>query len=120
MMSILRRYEGGHGYLNPAAGQRKAEKKSEYLGDWLKGPGHFYRGISSLPVLQGLAKGTKGEGEEETGKRRKAQTLCHRCLAIGATDQTSQLSGPGLVLMCRLRPVYSLRLDRKNESIGCS
>ena len=31
-------------------------------------------------------------------------TLCHQSLAIGAACQVSQLSGPGLVVMCRLRP----------------
>ena len=31
-------------------------------------------------------------------------TLCHQCPATGAADQLSQLSGPGLVVMCRLRP----------------
>ena len=29
-------------------------------------------------------------------------TLCHLCLAIGAANQVSQISGPGLVVMCRL------------------
>ena len=31
------------------------------------------------------------------------RTLCHQCLAIGAANQLSQLSGPRLVVMCRLR-----------------
>ena len=28
--------------------------------------------------------------------------LCHLCLVIGAANQVSQISGPGLVVMCRL------------------
>ena len=32
------------------------------------------------------------------------RTLCHPYLAIGAADQLSQLAGPRLVVMCRLRP----------------
>ena len=31
-------------------------------------------------------------------------TLCHQCFAIGAADQLSELSGPGLLVINRRRP----------------
>ena len=46
--------------------------------------------------------------------------VCHQCLAMGTADQVSQLSGLGLVVMCRLRPVDSMHLARKKGSPRCA
>ena len=47
-------------------------------------------------------------------------SLCHLHLAIGAANQVSQISGPRLVVRCRLRPVNSMYLSRKKGSSRCA
>ena len=46
--------------------------------------------------------------------------LCHQCLTIGAADQVSQISGTGLEVMCRLRPVNGMHLAMKKGSPRCA